>query len=161
RRRPVVERPGDRAPPGQDPFDHQQRLAGAGDDRRVRFDRRVHVAARVVRRAAVGDTADDGDVDGDLQGSEKARLDVRRPDVRVRVHAGQGSGKGPPGRMRGARSVGTGPPKDLQAGGEGRVERVEFGRDVGETKAHTLRLEHLDLAPRAGELTGDGVFAVT
>ena len=50
--RPVAGRRRDRPAPGQDPLDHQQRVARPGADRRVRIDRQLHVAACNVRRSA-------------------------------------------------------------------------------------------------------------
>ena len=100
--RPVVGRRRDRSASGQDPLDHQQRVAGARADRRVRIDRRLHVAACNVRRSTDGVAAVDTDVDCDLQGSEEARLDVRRADHRLRVHAGHGSGQRPRSKVAGS-----------------------------------------------------------
>ncbi len=70
-------------------------------------------AARNRRPRASARQSDDGGFGPDFEGIEKARLELRRPDHRLRLHAGDGPGQRPSRRLR------------LPQGGRGGAEEIQ------------------------------------
>ncbi len=95
-------------PSRQDRLDHQQRQARARTGRRVRLARRLVLevrtrpgrAARDRRSRASARQPDHGCLGPDFEGTEEARLELRRPDNGLRLHAGDGAGQRPSRRLR-------------------------------------------------------------
>ena len=90
-------------PPRQDRLDHQQRPPRAGTGRGGRLARRLVLAFRAGsgraaeegRPRASARQSDHRGFRAHLEGTEEARLDLRRPDDGLRLHAGDGTGQRP------------------------------------------------------------------
>ena len=112
RRRAAARRRRHRPPSRQDRVDDQQRARACSSCAREfgslaayvwRFEPAPARGRSGSRAAALLARGRSAEVDGAVQGPEAARLDLRRPDHGLRLHAGDGAGQRSPRRLRRAR----------------------------------------------------------